>query len=210
MHPAANEIRVAPAVLRDVSVSLETLATGNIRDPMPAFPSGDPVLGGVQFHIDGRRNFVQTRCEAGITPGASPNVTVSLGNVANPHTIYVLLNSAFSRNAPLGSQIGTLQLAFADGQQLSLGLRLGENIRDWNTGEPNSASTLSDPNAAEVYRGPGALHTPGVVDMLVIDLPEALQRVAVTSLTLRDESQQAAQLANPCLVLWGVTVRAAK
>lgn len=198
--------------LRDIPVSIVTLANDDVRNILPDFPVGDQTLGGVRFSIPDLQNKASSQCED--RPGWPVKFTdwptefeVSLNNIQNPETIYILINAGYSAGH-VGKQVGTIQVNFADKSSHLYDLIVGRNIRDWNYESEPAVKTISNPDLVEVYHGLTCDGRVGVVDMLALNIPEAYRHGSLLSMTIRDTSLETTSSVSPCFFFIGVTVSA--
>ncbi|MCB0199120.1 MAG: protein kinase [Anaerolineae bacterium] len=170
-------------------------------------PLGNITLGGVRFDL-GQGNSVTT--QASSLPNNPTRATLPV-NIDSPETIYLLLTGGNLFAEFNGRNVGTVRLLFDNGQESTVDLVAGRNVREWKQFDQTVVQSTSSPDVVEVWRGAtndeGRV---GVIDMLRIPVPSNLRTRRLTGIELIDSSSQLVGDMDPALNLVGVSVVANK
>ena len=104
-------------------------------------------------------------------------------------------------------QVGKIVFNFESNETFEYRLILGENIRDWSRGSSyNAVSTISSPDAANVWTGVAGGKTGGM-DLLTITLPSHFQVRPLKSVDIIDTSLDTTGNYNPGIHILGLTAK---
>jgi hypothetical protein len=186
-------------LLHDFYIPINSFANDDIRTIMPNFKVGRQELKGVVFDIPDGLNKVSSPCRTWFSDAPS-EVIVPVNNVANPEIVYLLINSGRTFGY-MGSKIGVVEINFADGTSLPFDLTLGDNIREWRYSKEGTVSVASNSDLVQVYRGLSSDHDLATLDRLKLTIPEIHRRQVLTSIVLRDTSEERQASADPCITI---------
>ena len=190
-----------------IPVSLQNIGTDSTTHGYINPPLGSVPLGGVRFDL-GQGSSVTT--QASSLPDNPTRIVIPV-NIDAPQTIYLLLTGGNMFAEFNGKNIGTIRLSFDNGQESSVDLVAGHNIREWKQFDQTVVHSTSSPDVVEVWRGANYDDSGvAVIDMLRLPVPSNLQTQRLTGIELIDSSLQLVGNMDPALNLLGVTVVANK
>ena len=150
-------------------------------------------------------NKLSTKCAS---PEDWPNeFTVNTDNIVHAEAIFLLINAGYTSGYQ-DKRIGVIDVSFDNGKLFSYYLGLGYNIREWNIQAADAVSTISSPDVTEIYRGINRYDSVSVLDMLRVVIPDQYRNERLSSIRLRDLSEETVGSQNPCFFITGITVRA--
>lgn len=122
----------AGAHLIDLTAWYNAGLTGDWHGSTPdndfgTLPTGVQTLAGTEFDV---RGLIQLRASDRGVANYPPRVEgIPLG--LRCRKVHFLHNSLFARLVPVGEKVGAYVLHYADGESVTIPLRLGDNILDW-------------------------------------------------------------------------------
>jgi len=162
---ASQAASVTTVPLTGMSTDIRTWSDGSAYN---ALYDSTQVLGGVPF------TFAEDASHNTAIYNAAP-VTLTT-NIANPGTVYTLVNTAFGS---LGSDSGSITFNGSGGATFTVHYIQGDNVRDhFYNGFVNSTSSPSVSPAVWGMNAPGNAH----LDMQTIVLPDAFHSQTLTSI----------------------------
>jgi hypothetical protein len=184
------------------AVPLGPIVNASLSEDFVSPPTGSQVFTDVPFKLDGRVFKSQASPSPNINYPQSARLVVEL---PRPKSVYVLLAAGNGFFQWSGNEIGRIRLEFAEGVPVTVELVLGQNIREWHSGENLAAAA---PEITEAWRGPIAGHPEltGWLDMLTIELPAAACDDALTAIEIADTSQITLGNADPAVTIAGLSV----
>jgi hypothetical protein len=163
----------------------------------------DPLTGrslSVPFDVGPK---ISTQCTD--APYFSNTIRVETG-ISHPTRVYLLIQAGWGVSRYQGQTIGRISLGFDSGNFVHTDLRLGSNIRDW-ANQDDAITTLDSHETQTAWNGSdGAV--PGVIDLLMIGIPEKLFSSTLEAIQIEDLSTTitSSEDMNPCIHLSGITI----
>jgi hypothetical protein len=162
-------------------------------------------LGGIPFELGNGESVVT---QAYPIPDHPPSLLIP-ADIAHPQAVYLLLTGGNLYVQYDGSKLGEIRLNFANDDTHIVVLIAGDNIREWKHYQGNVVSRVTSPFVTEVWRGGNNDDSrAAVIDMLRIDVPEALRSQTLVSIEVIDQTEQTVGHMDPAINLDGVTVAA--
>ena len=192
--------------LRSIPISLEPFGNDDIRDILPSFPVDYVTLGRVKFLIARQNNKISTQCNVIGQKEWPTGITVSVGTISHPETIYLLINAGYAHTRYAAAQIGLVVLEFGNGNLLRFPLILGQNIREWKIADPGAVTTTTDLSSSVVWNGSSYDNRSAVLDMLTLSIPQDHRNSSLRAVTFYDTSQDTLDDLNPCFMVIGITI----
>ncbi|MCW1968133.1 MAG: serine/threonine protein kinase [Anaerolineae bacterium] len=193
-----------PAPLRDIPIKINDRTDLSIEEILPNFVGGDFARNGVRFNIPaGGNNRFATQCPN--TPNRPASITIanlSNNGIQEVEQIFIIINAGWTTYSKYKETIGYVTLSFANGTRWSHNLVLGENIREWLIGAPNTVNSVSSPNSSPILISRDPQGIPAVLDMLRLDIPLAYRKETLKQISVIDATS------GSCIFFAGITVRA--
>lgn len=200
--PTPTEISLP---LRYIPIPITKWGNDNIQEILPKVERGEVVHNGVKFLIPEQDNKVSTEC--GNLLDWPTKISIDTGLVKRAENIYFLINAGYTQSFA-GKKIGTIEVNYRDSQIFNYDLTLGENIREWRFEVEGTVGSANSPLLNEVYRGLSVHNDQAALDMLAINIPENYHNETITSITVKDLSQELYGSANPCFHFIALTIEA--
>lgn len=201
--PAVTPAPPSAAVTRYFHLSLRDYANSNTTGGYINPPLGQVELGGIPFDLGTGESIVT---QANPLPD-NPTQLLFSTDIPEPQVVYLLITGGDLWSKYEGRLIGEVRLSFSGGGSHVVDLIAGDNIREWKHYQDNVVSQITSPAATEVWRG-GNNDDSGaaVIDMLRIDVPEALRNQTLVGIEVTDQTEQTVGEMDPAINLNGITV----
>ncbi len=187
------------------AVPLGNFANGSLSDDYASPPTGQQMLGGVPFDLDGRA----FKSQAQPSPNdVFPTKGALAAGIARVEQVHVLLTAGDAFIRWQGQTVGRITLVFDAAPQLDVPLVLGLNLREWHASD-NVVS--SAPGARQVWQGPivGRPDLNGTLDMLTIEVPADRRQATLVRIEFYDTSESSESSVgslDPAFTISGVSV----